>query len=76
MDGRFWAPGIASLGFILATVSRCVCAPRLSLFLARVLLQVGGKNRQDVIPPLTVQTAVNLVKDAFITAGGCGLTRS
>lgn len=30
---------------------------------------VGGRNRADTLPPLTVEAAVETVKEAFVTAG-------
>ena len=30
---------------------------------------VGGRNRADVLPPLTVEGAVEVAKEAFVTAG-------
>lgn len=30
---------------------------------------VGGRNRADALPPLTVEGAVETVKEAFVTAG-------
>lgn len=31
--------------------------------------QVGHKNREDVVPELTLEETIELMKDAFVTAG-------
>jgi len=45
-------------------------ASTLCLFLCFFLAgQVGGKNRTDAVPELTLEETIELMKDAFITAG-------